>query len=157
MYYSVTFIIDGVEKNTWDDWRMIPSTPPMIPPPTPNLNYVDIPGRRGGPLDLTGVPFNKMTYQRMAGSWTFYREPETPSTRKNLYEELITFFTGKAGKITLEEDVDHYYVGRISVDVPKTATGPIQFILKYDIAPIRYNSGDDSVDTNYASETVISE
>ena len=48
MYYSLTFTVNGVEKNTWSDWNMIPSTPPMIPAPEPNTNYVDIPGRSGG-------------------------------------------------------------------------------------------------------------
>ena len=45
MYYSLTFIIGGIKKNTWADWRLIPDTPPSIPPPEPNLNYVDIPTR----------------------------------------------------------------------------------------------------------------
>lgn len=155
MYYSLTFTINGLAKNTWDNWKMIPNTPPMIPPPEPNLNYVDIPGRRGGPLDLTGIPFNKMTYKRMTGSWTFYREPESTVTRKLLYEELINYFTGKAGKVELEEDPIHYYVGRFSVGVPKTGTGPIQFTITYDLAPIRYNKNNNTVDTSYASETVV--
>lgn len=157
MYYSVTFIIDGVEKNTWDDWKMIPNTPPMIPPPEPNLSYVDIPGRRGGPLDLTGIPFNRMTYKRMTGSWTFYREPETPQTRINTYEELVKYFTGKAGLLILEEDPNHYYQGRFSVAVPRTKIGPIEYTISFDLAPIRYNLDDDTIDTDYASEEVISE
>lgn len=154
MYYSLTFRINGSEKNTWEDWGLIPSTPPMIPPPEPNLNYVDIPGRSGGPLDLTGIPFGKMTYKRMTGSWTFYKEPYNKHTRRLLYEELIQYFTGKAGRVKLEEDPNHYYYGRFSVGVPKTATGPIQFTIAYDLAPIRYNS-DHTVDTTYASETII--
>lgn len=155
MYYSLTFTVNGVEKNTWADWRMIPNTPPMIPAPEPNLNYVEIPGRSGGPLDLTGVPFNKITYKRMTGSWTFLVEPETKTTRINLYETLVKYFLGKPGKVKLEEDPTHYFKGRFNVAVPKTATGPIQFTIMYDLAPVRYNVSDNSVDTSYASETVI--
>ena len=56
MYYSVTFENEaGVKRNTWEDWHLIPMSPPMIAPFKPNYNYVDIPGRIEGPLDLTGV------------------------------------------------------------------------------------------------------
>ena len=138
MYYSLTFTVNGVEKNTWSDWNMIPSTPPMIPAPEPNTNYVDIPGRSGGPIDLTGTPFGKITYKRMTGSWSFLREPDNANTRKNLYETLVKYFTGRPGKVVLEEDPTHYYKGRFSVGVPQ-----------------RYNVSNDTVDTNYARETVI--
>ena len=73
MYYSLTF---GKEKNTWADWGLIASSPPQIPPPEPNKNLVNIPGRHAGPIDLSLVPFGVMTYARVTGSWTFIREEE---------------------------------------------------------------------------------
>ena len=152
MYYSLTFTIDNVVKNTWTDWKLIPSTPPMIPNPELNVNYVDIPGRSGGPLDLTKAVFNKNTYKRMSGSWNFYCEPENSSTRKNLYETLRTYFLGKTGKVVLEEDSTHYYTGRFSVGVPQTGTGPIQITISFDLAPVRYLVSNNSVDTTYAPE-----
>lgn len=154
MYYSLTFTMNGVTKNTWDDWKMIPNTPPMIPPPEPNLNYIDIPGRSGGPLDLTGKPFNKMTYKRMTGSWTFYREPDNKNTRKDLYNTLIRFFNGKSGKVILEEEPAYFFVGRFTVGVPKTATGPIQFTLGFDLAPVRYYASDGTADPTYGDADV---
>jgi hypothetical protein len=157
MYYSLTFKVNNVEKNTWEDWQMIPSTPPMIPVPEPNTNYVDIPGRVGGPLDLTGVQFGRMTYKRMTGSWTFYREPENKDTRKNLYETLMKYFNGKVGRVTLEEDPQWYYIGRFTVGVPKTATGPIQFTIGYDLQPRRFNVNTDAQDFTYAPRAVSHE
>ncbi len=154
MYYSLTFTIGGVQKNTWADWRLIPETPPMVPPPEPNLNYVDIPGRSGGPLDLTGVPFNKLTYKRITGSWTMLRNPDTRKTRVELYEELLRYFTGKVGTVKLEEDLDHYYRGRFSIGMPTTSIGPIKFTIAYDLEPVRYNTSNDSVDNTYANETI---
>lgn len=154
MYYSLTFTINGVNKNTWADWHMIPETPPMISPPEPNLNYVDIPGRSGGPLDLTGVPFNKLTYKRISGTWTFLREPDTRRTRAELYEELLLYFMGQVGKVKLEEDLKHYYRGRFSIGLPTTGVGPIKFTIAYDLEPVRYNSSNNAVDTSYANESV---
>lgn len=154
MYYSLTFTINGVQKNTWADWGLIPETPPMIPPPEPNLNYVDIPGRSGGPLDLTGVPFNKITYKRMSGSWNFLKEPTSRRTRAELYSELIQYFTGKTGRVKLEEDLEHYYTGRFSVGQPSTSIGPIKFTISFDLAPVRYNVSNNAVDSSYANESV---
>lgn len=152
MYYSLTFNIGGVQKNTWADWRMVPDTPPSIPMPELNTNYVDIPGRSGGPLDLTGVPFNKMTYKRITGSWNFLREPANRVTRKDLYEELCRYFIGRTGTVKFEEDLEHYFTGRFAVSPPKTSVGPIQFTITYDLAPVRYNVRDGSVDPTYAPE-----
>lgn len=152
MDYSLTFTVSGVTKNTWDDWGMAPSTPPMIAPPEPNVNYVDIPGREAGPIDMSMIPFGKMTYKRMTGSWEFYREPDTKTTRRSLFETLQLMFTGKTGKVVLSEDPNHFFVGRFSVSTPKTSVGPIQFVISYDLEPCRYNL-DGTVDESYASTT----
>ena len=150
MDYSLTFTMGGVTKNTWDDWGMIPNTPPMVNPPELNTRYVDIPGRTNGPIDLTAVPFNRNTYKRMTGSWTFYREPDNRYTRKELFEILRAYFTGNVGKVVLSEDTNHYFVGRFTVGVPKTGNTPIEFTINYDLEPTRYNSND-SVDSTYAA------
>ena len=155
MYYSLTFKINNVEKNTWDDWKMIPNTPPMISPPEPNTNYVDIPGRSGGPIDLTGVPFNKLTYKRMTGTWTFLREPDTKTTRKELYEALLKYFNGKAGRVILEEDPNWYYVGRFQIGVPTTSVGPIKIAMSYDLSPVRYSVRTDEADPTYGDADVV--
>lgn len=72
--YSLTFggTFGGANTvNTWTSWNLIPTTPPMIPAPEPNVNQIDIPGRRLGPIDLSLFPFNRITYKRITGSWDF--------------------------------------------------------------------------------------
>ena len=49
MYHSITI----GDKNTWDDWHLIPATRPLFNPPTVKENMVNIPGG-DGVLDLTG-------------------------------------------------------------------------------------------------------
>ena len=44
--------IDGIMKamngiNTWNDWHLIPSSRPLINPPSFKSNYIDIPGANG--------------------------------------------------------------------------------------------------------------
>lgn len=152
MYYSLTFETGGVQKNTWADWCLIPDTPPSIPMPELNTNYVDIPGRSGGPLDLTGVPFNKKTYKRMTGSWNFYREPTNRRTRVELYEAMCRYFIGNVVTVKFEEDLDHYYKGRFTVGQPSTSIGPIKITVAFDLEPVRYNNSDDTIDPTFTPE-----
>ena len=155
MYYSATFIVNEVEKNTWDDWKMIPNTPPMIPPPEPDISLVEVPGRSRGPMDLTGVAFDRVTYKRMTGSWTFYKEPETPNTRKDFYNMICQYFNGKIGKVILkDEDPAHFYVGRFRVSVPNTSRGPMTITISYDLMPARWNVSDNQPDHTYGCEDV---
>ena len=50
MYHSITF----GEKNTWDDWHLIPSSRPVFNPPVFREKFIDIPGV-SGLLDLSTI------------------------------------------------------------------------------------------------------
>ena len=138
MYYSVTFInSSGVKKNTWADWRMIPSSPPMIETPEPQTNYVEIPGRKTGPLDLSEVLSDGPCYQNSEGSWEFICH-DSAQPRTVLFQLLKDFLHGKALKVVLEEDPSHYYTGRFTVSKPSTGNHNATFAINYVIAPVRY-------------------
>lgn len=145
MYYSLTF---GGEKNTWDDWNLIPTAPPMIAPPEPVLNLVEIPGRRLGPLDLSLFPFNRMSYQRITGSWDFLRETESTTMRKSMYEAIRKYLHGKYTTVMLEEDPTHYFRGRFQVGVPVNSQGPTAISISYNLEPVRFNQNG-SIDSNW--------
>lgn len=63
MYHSVFF--GG--KNTWDDWHIVPSSRPVIKPPTKKTNYLDIPGADGN-LDLSEALTGYPVYNNREGS-----------------------------------------------------------------------------------------
>lgn len=138
MYYSITFKnSSNVSKNTWDDWHLIPSSPPMIEPPEVYTNYVDIPGRTAGAIDLSEVLTGGPVYQDSEGSWEFIME-EGFYSRAELYEILKKFLHGRNMKIYLEEDPAHYYYGRITVGMPSTSNTNPTFTLDYHVRPVRY-------------------
>lgn len=138
MYYSITFTDQSeVSKNTWVDWHLIPSSPPMIEPPEPYTNYVDIPGRHEGPLDLSEALSNGPAYGNSEGGWEFVSAIDYEN-RMELYLELKKFLHGRQMTIRLEEDPLHYYIGRISVEKPRTGKGHNIYSLKYTIQPVRY-------------------
>lgn len=150
MYFSLTFGSENTAVNTWDDWKMIPDTPPVIPPPEPNRRMVDIPGRITGPIDMSLYPFGRMTYQRITGSWTFLADPDyTSETRLGLYDEIRQRLHGVTDMVSLEEDPTHYFVGNFTVDPPRTGKGPLQIRISYDLEPVRYNREDDTYDITW--------
>ena len=140
MYYSLTFKPDSNashDRNTWDDWQLIPDSPPMIPFPELETVYVDIPGRVAGPLDLTGVA-KPITYKRMTGSWTFMKDIQSKTDRETVFNTLRSFFSGKVMKvIRSDDDPNHYFIGRFVVSLPVATRNPLSITISYDLEPLR--------------------
>ena len=65
-YHSVNF----GDKNTWDDWKLVPSNRPVIDPPTQKTNYIDIPGADGS-LDISTALTGYPVYNDRVGSIEF--------------------------------------------------------------------------------------
>lgn len=151
MNFSITFGTEPDVKNTWGDWQLIPASPPMIPPPEPILNLVEIPGR-SEPIDLSTYPFGKIIYRTISGVWTFLWEPHGHEDRVAKYEEIRKWAHGRTCRIRLEEDPEHYYYGRLTVGQPSTGEGPNQIDIAYTIGPKRYNYSDGSEDTSWVSD-----
>lgn len=145
MYYSLTF---GKEKNTWADWGLIAAAPPMIPPPKPNMNLVNIPGRHAGPIDLSREPFGELTYPRITGSWSFIRLEEDNRTRIELYEEIRQWLHGRTTTVQTEDDPFHYYSGVFTINEPESGPNTVGITINYDLEPVRYNL-DDTEDEDY--------
>lgn len=152
MYFSLTFGVSPDSKNTWDDWGLIPATPPTVPPPEANLNLVEIPGRRQGPIDLSKYPTGKLTYQRISGSWNFLFEPRGAADRIAKYEAIRRWLHGRTTTVKMEEDPQHYYRGFFSVSPISTGNGPSQIAIGFNLEPLRYNVSDDSEDTDWVSD-----
>lgn len=146
MYYSITFTNSaGVSKNTWTDWSLIPSTPPQIAPPEPYTNYIDIPGRPNGPIDLSEVLTNGLAFNNSEGDWTFISVEENEN-RVAKIQEMKRFLNGQKLKIYLEEEPGYYHKGRIIVGAVQTGRGPNGYQLKYIVEPMRYDSTTDEPD-----------
>lgn len=146
MYYSITFTnSSNVKRNTWEDWRLIPTSPPVIEPPEPFTNYVDIPGRSEGPIDMSEVLTNRPTYKNSEGSWDFIMDDDN-YPRPVLYQMLKNFLHGRQMVIELEEDPLHYYIGRLTLSAPQIGKSNSGFSIQYSIRPVRYNVIDGTAD-----------
>lgn len=150
MNFSITFGDEPDTRNTWGDWKLIPATPPMIPPPEPILNQIEVPGR-SDPIDLSTYPFGKVIYRQISGTWSFMWEPNGHKDRVSKYEEIRRWLHGRKCIVRLEEDPEHYYYGRMTVDAPTTGQGPNQIDINYTLSPKRYNFADNTEDTSWVS------
>ena len=119
MYHSITF----GDKNTWDDWCLIPNGRPIFTPPTQKTNYIDIPGANGS-LDmseaLTGYPL----FNNREGTFSFIimnpnaaSYPEcNPKKLDEIATEIMSYLHGKTMTAVLEDDPGYKYEGRFNVE-----------------------------------------
>lgn len=110
MIQSITF----GDKNTWDDWKILPTERPVFAPPKPKTTYIDIPGGNGT-LDLseslTGYPI----YENRTGSFTFRVMNDYVEWHER-YTEIMEYLHGRSMKAVLADDPDYFYKGRFTVD-----------------------------------------
>lgn len=83
-----------------------------IQPAEPKLNLVDIPGADGS-KDLSEQPAGRAVYKDRKIIWTFALYPGENWDDK--HRQVSNAINGKLVKITLDTDLDYYYLGRIVV------------------------------------------
>ena len=132
MYHSITF----GNKNTWDDWKIIPTSRPLFNPPSLKEKIVDIPGANGS-IDMStflsgGVP----SFGNRVGSFQFIVANEEKSW-DTLYSEIMTFLHGKRMNVWLEDDPLYYYTGRFFVDSWTSEKSFPVIVINYNVSPHR--------------------
>lgn len=78
----------------------------------PKTNFVNIPGT-DGTKDLTEQPAGRVTYKDRKLSWTFALYPSDDWAEK--LREVTNALSGRRCKITLDENPDYYFDGRVAV------------------------------------------
>ncbi len=133
MYHSITI----GNKNTWDDWHLIPATRPLFNPPSVKTNMVNIPGG-DGVLDLTTALAGRPTYNNRTGSWTFYVQNGFKDWTE-LYSEIMVYLHGRTFTAILEDDPTYYYEGRFAVNQWKSDQQWSQIVIDYNVGPYKKN------------------
>lgn len=160
MYYSLTFIpysdILGAthpaappyslttDRNTWDHWRIAPTSRPVFAPPSPKTNYTDIPGANGK-LDLSQALTGYPLYSNRTGSIEFvvmndFRHWQTAFT------DIMSTIHNRKLFCVYEEDPAYFYVGRWAVQNWTSAESHSKVVLQYDLEPYKWRiyDSDDS-------------
>ena len=136
--HSINFKVDDgkdIWRNTWDVWRLAPSTRPVVNPPEAKKEYVDVPGADGS-IDYTEA-LTDVKYQNRSGSWTFLIDNGYWDWTV-LYTEFMTIYQGKQVMCQLVDDPDYYYLGRIEVNQFNQAKDYSSFVINYILEPFKY-------------------
>ena len=136
MYHSVTFYTDNDTKNTWEDWRLIPSSPPSVGPFPIRKKFVDLPGGNGS-LDLTDYLGNSVKMGVAEGSWSFMMIDQN-IPREQQVREIEEFIHGTRCKAILEDDPFVYYTGRFVINNIKIGKNYSEITISYTIDPKRH-------------------
>ena len=138
MYHSLIFQDGNTRVNTWDNWRLIPSSRPTLVQPTPVYKYVDIPGRDGS-LDTTDYLIGRPTYSDRKGQFEFYVYNDGTNW-VNRRAQIASFLTGKKMKMFLEDEPNYYYYGRFFFKEWRSDANYSKVVIEYQVAPYRYLS-----------------
>lgn len=133
-YLSVHGITIG-DKNTYKDWKLIPTSRPLLNPPTPKTNYVDIPGM-DGTLDYTEV-LAGIKYSNRQGSWEFIVLNGYAEWYQR-YSEIMNYIQGKKFRVILDDEPDYYYNCRLSVNSWKSDKDWSKIVIDYIAEPFKY-------------------
>lgn len=132
MYHSITF----GDKNTWDDWRIVPSSRPLFNPPKQKTAYIDIPGASGS-LDLSEALTKYPVYSNREGTLEFHVTDDYKS-RHHKYAEIMEYLHGRVRQAVLEDDKEFFYQGRFAVSDWKSAGAWSILTIEYNLNPYKW-------------------
>lgn len=134
MYHSITF----GNKNTYDDWHLVPTSRPVFNPPEPKIKTIDIAGGNSI-LDvseaLTGYP----VYNNRTGSFEFIVLNGYKRWDK-LYSDILNYLHGRRMKCILEDDPGYYYEGRFKVNEWRSEKNWSKIIIDYSVEPYKWST-----------------
>lgn len=131
MYHSITI----GDKNTWDDWHLVPTSRPVVNPPKARTKYIEVPGADGF-IDLSDMLTGQILYDNREGSWEFIVQPGQRIWQK-VYSGIMQYIHGNFLKIILEDDPDFYYEGRLFVNQWLSDKNESKITIGYNLAPYK--------------------
>lgn len=144
-YHSITI----GDKNTWDDWHLIPTSRPRFSPPEANIMLVDVPGANGS-LNLSKVMTGYTTYKNRTGGFEFIVHPDFVGYDKNreagvhywhswseAYHTIMAYLHGEERHAILNDDPTYYYDCVWTVNEWNSGTKWSTITLNYSAQPFK--------------------
>ena len=139
MYHSVTF----GDKNSWEDWHLVPSSRPVINPPEPKTTMIDVPGVNGA-LDLSQSLTKYPLFKRRTGDIEFivvndFYEPVTVHHEwYDVYSDIMNHLHNDKMAMWLEDESDWRYEGRFRVNSWRSESHLSRITISYDLEPFKW-------------------
>lgn len=123
--------------NTYDDWKIVPLSRPIIAAPSFKEKYVDLPGAYGS-LDFSRAQLGLPTYGNRVGQWEFVVLNDFRSWDV-AYSDIQHTVHGKRCFVTLEDDKKHFYVGNLTLNEWRSDPGWSRIVISYNLEPFKYS------------------
>ena len=137
--------------HSYNDFQLILATK-TIGTPSPKTETIDIPGG-DGVLDLTEF-FGETKYDNRNLSFEF-SSMVIPSEFMTLFSTVQNALHGKKMTITLDDDPDWYYVGRVSVSEWKADRNIGKLVVDCDCEPYKYQISPTVVNRSISGTSTI--
>lgn len=138
-------------KNTWEDWRLIPVSKPLVAPPGIRTSYQEIPGRNGF-IDMTAYHIGDAVSGMRTGNWEFILDNGWTYGWEEFRKSIIRYLHGKEFYVALEDVPTWYYIGRISFDEFKSESWNNKVVLKYELQSDRHSIYGDYINKDVPME-----
>ena len=109
MYHGIRF----GDKDSYEDFGLVPTSRPLFHPAEPNYIKTEVPGRDGA-LDNSRALTGEITYKERTGEFEF--KVEEGRNWAEVYSEIQNYLHGKKMKVILEDDPDFYYDCELKVN-----------------------------------------
>ena len=135
-FWKKTLQYDGYNLDnptfTWDTFHLIPQSRPSVSIPKPNYTIVTIPNSSKR-LNITEFLPGGMTFESRVGEWIFYIDHnQWPDWTRSHYE-LERYFNGSKMLVSLDDDSDDIYEGRIHLSNYEASENYSQVTIAYDL------------------------
>ena len=126
--------------NTYDDLYLVPTTRPIIDPPSVKTKKIEVPGTNGV-IDLTESLTPYPVYNNRTGSIDFAVLNDKMHWAA-LYSKIMNYLHGRRAKVVLEEDKNWYYDGRWALKSwkPDNSGKWPTVNLEYDLSPFKLST-----------------
>lgn len=141
---GVTFNINNDSYHTYDDFNLILENC-VISPAEAKVYTIDVPGRNGK-LDVTASITKSLVYKNRTITLTFKLKRNANSSFLASYSKVQNLIHGRQGRIILDDDKGHYYIGRINVDSFQSSRMIGTIVIVCDVEPFKKSinhAGDD--------------
>ena len=122
-------------KDSWTDWHLIPTSKPVIAPPTVKTKQVDIPGVYCV-IDLTTVLTGYPIYGNRTGSLEFILAPGFESW-ESVKTKVMEYLGGRSMTMILSDEKYYYYIGTFAVGNLKADARNYGITINYDLYPFK--------------------
>ena len=122
--------------NTWISWHLIPTSRPTVAQAGYSTNFVEIPGRKMGPIDLSDYLTGGPLYTSRSGSFEFIVANDYEYW-EDLRVKIVKFLHGKTMKMCLADDPNYCYAGKFTFNEWRSESWNSKVVINYAVSPYK--------------------